>query len=312
MLRNTKVLVKSIIPILLMASVAAGLMFYATANLNALAKQTRQIVDLQAVRLEKILSVRVNVNEAAVQARNMILETREAEMAGYKAGYDAAVKASLDAADTLIALADSPDRKAANQTLKGLLEGFFAAVDASNALGLKSDKQAAARVLLSDGAVARRKVRDFVQGRIDRLTAELRQARDNAEQAAATTMMVLIGAAAAGLLGTVALSALIVVFGITRPLGSLVGVLHRMAQGEIDAEITEATRGDEIGTVGRAVNGIKAMVARKAAEEAEVKRLADAAAAAERKRTMIELADGFERAVGGIVGLVSSSATELQ
>ncbi len=45
---------------------------------------------------------------------------------------------------------------------------------------------------------------------------------------------------------------------------------------------------------------------------AEVKRLADAAAAAERKRTMIELADGFERAVGGIVGLVSSSATELQ
>ena len=93
--------------------------------------------------------------------------------------------------------------------------------------------------------MARRKVRDFVQGRIDRLTAELRQARDNAEQAAATTMMVLIGAAAAALLGTVALSALIVVFGITRPLGSLVGVLHRMAQGEIDAEITEATRGDE-------------------------------------------------------------------
>ncbi|MGU3423212.1 chemotaxis protein, partial [Methylobacterium sp. D54C] len=38
----------------------------------------------------------------------------------------------------------------------------------------------------------------------------------------------------------------------------------------------------------------------------------DAAAAAERKRTMVELDDGFERPVGGIVGLVSSSATELQ
>ena len=61
----------------------------------------------------------------------------------------------------------------------GALQGFFAAVDASNALGLKSDKQAAARVLLSDGAVARRKVRDFVQGRIDRLTADsLRICRD--------------------------------------------------------------------------------------------------------------------------------------
>jgi hypothetical protein len=49
-----------------------------------------------------------------------------------------------------------------------------------------------------------------------------------------------------------------------------------------------------------------------AAEEAEVRRRADEAAAAERKRTMVELADGFEAAVGGIVGMVSASATELQ
>ncbi|SFG79844.1 methyl-accepting chemotaxis protein [Methylobacterium gossipiicola] len=100
--------------------------------------------------------------------------------------------------------------------------------------------------------------------------------------------------------------------GITRPLGNLVGVLQRMARGEIDADIREAARADEIGAVGKAVEGIKAMVARKAAEEAEVRRIADEAAATERKRTMIELADGFERAVGGIVGMVSSSATELQ
>jgi methyl-accepting chemotaxis protein len=107
-------------------------------------------------------------------------------------------------------------------------------------------------------------------------------------------------------------AAFVTIAGVTRPLGRLVGVLQRMAKGEIEAEIEEAARGDEIGAVGRAVEGIKAMVARKAAEEAEVKRRADAAALAERKRTMIELADGFERAVGGIVGMVSSSATQLQ
>ncbi|KAA0121919.1 HAMP domain-containing protein [Methylobacterium sp. P1-11] len=312
MLRSTKVLFKAIAPILLMAAVAAVLIAYATVNLNALATQTREIVDLQAVRLEKILGVRVNVNEAAVQARNVIIETRQDEMARYRERYNAAVKATLDDVNTLIALADSPDRKATNQSLKSLLEDFFAALDKSNALSLSNDNDAAIHVLLTDGGAARGKVRDFVQGRIDRLTAELRQARDNAEQAAATTMLVLIGAAAAGLFGTVALSALIVVFGITRPLGSLVGVLQRMARGEVDAEIGEAARGDEIGAVGKAVEGIKAMVARKAAEEAEVKRRADEAAAAERRRTMVELADGFERAVGGIVGLVSSSATELQ
>ena len=121
------------------------------------------------------------------------------------------------------------------------------------------------------------------------------------------------------LLAALALTALSIAYGVyvivlqvARPLGSLVNVLQRMARGEVNAEIREAARGDEIGAVGKAVEDIKAMVARKAAEEAEVKRRADAAAAAERRRTMIELADGFERAVGGIVGMVSSSATELQ
>ena len=99
---------------------------------------------------------------------------------------------------------------------------------------------------------------------------------------------------------------------LARPLGRLVSVLQRMAKGEIDAQIAEAQRGDEIGAVGKAVEGIKEMVARKALEEAEMKRLADEAALLERKRTMVELADGFEAAVGGIVGMVSSSATELQ
>jgi len=99
---------------------------------------------------------------------------------------------------------------------------------------------------------------------------------------------------------------------IVRPLDKLVAVLQRMAKGEIDAQIAEARRGDEIGAVGKAVEGIKAMVAQKAAEQADLKRIADEAAAKERKRTMVELASGFEAAIGGIVGQVSSSATELQ
>lgn len=110
----------------------------------------------------------------------------------------------------------------------------------------------------------------------------------------------------------VAVALFIVLLGMTRPMGRLVSVLHRMAEGDTDAVIAEAGRGDEIGQIGRAVDGIKAMVARKAADEAERRQIADTAAAGERRRTMIELADGFERAVGGIVGMLGSSATELQ
>ncbi|MGE8131739.1 methyl-accepting chemotaxis protein [Methylobacterium sp. NPDC080182] len=309
---NTRIVIKATMPLLITAAVAATLVFYAFMGLNDLASQCRKIVDQQAVRLERIMSVRANVNEATVYASNMALDTHEKEMTDYKMRHDALVEAALDDVSALIKLADTPERKVTNEKLKSILQEFFAALDRANALDLQNDHKAASKVLLVDASVASTKLREFVEGRVQRLTSELRQARDDADQAVGTAKMVLIGASVAGLVGAVLLSALIVIFGITRPLGSLASVLQRMARGEIDAEIREAARGDEIGAVGKAVEGIKAMVARKAAEEAEVKRRADEAAAAERKRTMIELADGFERAVGGIVGLVSSSATELQ
>jgi hypothetical protein len=45
-------------------------------------------------------------------------------MAAYKARYDATLKATKEATETLISLADTPERKAANQTLKTILEEF--------------------------------------------------------------------------------------------------------------------------------------------------------------------------------------------
>ncbi|SFH14922.1 Methyl-accepting chemotaxis protein [Methylobacterium gossipiicola] len=312
MLRSSKIVVKAFVPLIVMAIMASGLMFYATASLDALAKQTRQVVDVQAVRLEQMLRVESNSTEAATMARNIILETREKEMGAFKDRYDAAVKASLDAIATLHTLSDTPQRKAFNQMLQSTLMEFYATNDKVVALALKNDNQTATTVLFTEGRAARAKLRGLLKERIDLLNLELRQARDDAEQAVVNAERMLIGASVAGLLVVSAIAALIVIFGITRPLGNLVGVLQRMARGEIDADIREAARGDEIGAVGKAVEGIKAMVARKAAEEAEVRRIADAAADSERQRTMIELAAGFERAVGGIVGLVSSSAIELQ
>ncbi|KAB1080995.1 methyl-accepting chemotaxis protein [Methylobacterium soli] len=141
----------------------------------------------------------------------------------------------------------------------------------------------------------------YLQEGADNLSNQTQATRWNLMVSSALGMLVGLGAAIA-----------IVILGITRPVAGLVAVLQRMARGEIDAEIKEAARRDEIGAVGRAVDGIKTMVAQKAAEQAEIKRIADTATAAARRRTMIDLADDFERAVGGIVGQVSSSATELQ
>ena len=79
-------------------------------------------------------------------------------------------------------------------------------------------------------------------------------------------------------------------FGITRPLGSLIDVLQKMAKGE-DLEVVGADRKDEVGDTARAVTAIKAMIAEKAQKEAAEKAdrdLREAAAKAERDRIAAE------------------------
>ncbi len=131
-----------------------------------------------------------------------------------------------------------------------------------------------------------------------------------AERIASATRIGLF-AGAAMLLSLLA-AGVVLMLNIQRPILRLVAVLERMAAGDVDATIAESRRGDEIGALGRAVEDIKAMVARKAAEDAERRQIADAAAAAARQRATLELADTFEAAVGDVVRTVSASATELQ
>ncbi|TNC14846.1 HAMP domain-containing protein [Methylobacterium terricola] len=105
---------------------------------------------------------------------------------------------------------------------------------------------------------------------------------------------------------------LLSVLGITRPLGRLIGAMERMARGEVEARLAETRRGDEIGSVARAVEGIKAMVAHKAAEDLERGQDAAATSARERRRLLLGLADAFEREVGSISGEIASASAGLQ
>ncbi|MBY0254176.1 MAG: methyl-accepting chemotaxis protein [Methylobacterium organophilum] len=312
LLRDPKIITKITVPLVLVAIVSGGLVLHARTTLATLSAQTQSIVDIQAARLENAMTVRLNINEATVQNRNIILETRSSEMDGYKTRFDAAVTKTYEAIDRLSELADSPERRDRNQNLRNIIDNYYSIVARSNAAGLKNEADAAMKIALIEASPVRTKVRDAVQPIMESLKRELGQAKLDAQADAQSATTLLITAAVVGLLSALGLALGIVVFGLTRPLGNLVAVLQRMAHGEIGATIEEAHRGDEIGAVGRAVEGIKEMVTRKAAEEAEIKRRADEAAAIERRRTMIELADGFEAAVGGIVGMVSSSATELQ
>lgn len=138
--------------------------------------------------------------------------------------------------------------------------------------------------------------------------------------------------------GIILLVAFVVIFfvvrSITKPVTVLVASMNRIAKGELDLEVPGNDRRDEIGTIARAVVGIRESAAERAAKEAqkqeetrrvqeeERRKLEEERKAEEeamqqkmeenRKAEMIKLADRFESGVGGVVETVSSAATELR
>jgi len=118
-----------------------------------------------------------------------------------------------------------------------------------------------------------------------------------------------------GLLGVALVLAIagfvIVRWRVVGPIAGMTGVMRRLAGGDLTVQVAGANRRDEVGEMAKAVQVFKDGLIHVAALEEETA-LARVGAEAQRKAAMREMADNFEAAVGGIVGMVTASATELQ
>ncbi|WP_232630745.1 methyl-accepting chemotaxis protein [Methylobacterium sp. Leaf118] len=149
---------------------------------------------------------------------------------------------------------------------------------------------------------------------LDQGTAINLEGGDRARTAAADTydnalrLTVLLGglALAAGLAGLA-----FVVLGLTRPLDRLIARMRALAAGDLQAAVPFTGRANEIGAIANAVKDARDNLVRTRRLEEDTA-LARASAEEQRRAGMRQMADGFERAVGSIVGRVSSSAIQLQ
>ncbi|MDB5503373.1 MAG: putative methyl-accepting chemotaxis protein [Tardiphaga sp.] len=116
--------------------------------------------------------------------------------------------------------------------------------------------------------------------------------------------------------GGVTLVGLLIAFliarGIIVPLSGLTAGMKKLAEGNFDVVLPGLARKDEVGDMARAVETFKVKAEEKARTEAEARVTQDQAAAGQRKREMVKLADDFEQAVGNIVDTVSSASTQLE
>ena len=98
---------------------------------------------------------------------------------------------------------------------------------------------------------------------------------------------------------------------VSRPITQMTDTMRVLAGGDTTSEVPYRGRRDEIGAMAAAVQVFKDNLIRSRQLEEETA-LARLAAEEQRKAGMRQMADSFEQAVGGIIGMVSSSSTELQ
>jgi methyl-accepting chemotaxis protein len=113
-----------------------------------------------------------------------------------------------------------------------------------------------------------------------------------------------VGAAAIGAIWLVAGS-------VARPIVAMTRAMQRLADGDKGVDIPSRDQVDEIGQMAQTVEVFKTNAIRMDELQREQEQAA-AAAAAERRRAMHAMADHFEASVLGVVGEVSTSATEMQ
>ncbi|MCJ2072288.1 methyl-accepting chemotaxis protein [Methylobacterium sp. J-030] len=307
-----KILTKIVIPLLITTLVSAITAYSAIRTLHSVQERSSLIADYFTVRLAGLQNARISLDDAAVMNRNLLIGEPRADLPTYKTRYDAAVEAMLGTLDRLIAASRSEEDRAKVEAIRTIVVPLFDIVARSNAAALAGDREAALRLAFQEAGAGRKAFHAAMQDSLRQVDRQIADRKQETQRDVERATTVLIVTAVAGLLAALSVAGGIAVFGITRPLDRLVAALQRMAGGASDVTLLEAERRDEIGAVGRAVEDIRAMVARKAAEAVERRHADELAAAAERKRSMMDLADTFEQTVAGIVGMVSNAAATLQ
>jgi methyl-accepting chemotaxis protein len=142
--------------------------------------------------------------------------------------------------------------------------------------------------------------------------AVLELAKDTSafDAAAATAQRKLLLGMLAMLVGAVAV-ALFVGRSMSRPVLALTATMNHLSGGDTATVIAGLARKDELGRMAEAVQVFKDNMLETARLRGEQEAM-KARAGEERHNAMLSLAERFEQAIGGIVGTVASSATEMQ
>ncbi|MCJ2131435.1 methyl-accepting chemotaxis protein [Methylobacterium sp. E-045] len=239
-----------------------------------------------------------------------VLNTDEAAMTSIEAEGEKRAKKISEFTKSYEALISSPEERALFDVFKREWQDFTREVQPVLILSRRNENDQA-RSLLDQKATPHQKA---AFNAIEEIIAVNNKGAEAAQRQASDTYSVTrtlsLASVCLGLILSVALTVWII-RGISGGISSVVQPMQALAAGDLTISIPHQGAKTEIGMIADAVQVFKdGLIRMRVLEEETV--LARASAEEQRKKGMRDMADGFERAVSGIVSTVTAAATELQ
>ncbi len=331
---NLGLVFKMFLPQVLVIGVCVFMIVSAQMAIDVLNVSSNHIIESDAKKAIIVTSINDHVNELVVFQKNFLGSGSDKDL--QKRALDSFADAKKYIDDTLTALIPTikcPERKKAALAASDAIHNFIA-LNEKVFEHMQNGREAEA-LALSNGDVRtmRRSVGKQVEAWAKIYTTAMDVDYAAAKKDSEETKVRMVVISVLSLLMAYAVLGWITIVQIARPLNGVTRDLGRVASGDLDFDIAETKRGDEVGKLIHALKTFKDNAIDKlrlekeqrdsalerTRTESEQKAASDAALAAAaakaaeaRRREMNSLAQQFELNVGGVVQMVSAAAVELR
>jgi signal transduction histidine kinase len=284
-LENLRLTTKMVFPIAVMVLVALGIVVFAERSLHTLTAQTHEIIRVTAARQALALGAVASVNGAAANEKNAMLMTDKTGLDAFASGYVTDIDHLKESIAHLKELSTGPAETELLEQMAGAIDAYFATGE--QLYQFMVDKEFDRAHGLSTGAaqIARERLIELIRREVDQTTKKMQGAEGLADALYRRTVGLLIAWSVGGLFCAMLMVIWITRRLILRPLTTITDAMGRLSRGDLEIEIDEVERRDEIGILARALKVFREHSLALRQREIELRTARDAAINADRSKS---------------------------
>jgi methyl-accepting chemotaxis protein len=307
---NLKLLHKLAIPGIFIIIAAVATMVSVKGWLDLFEANVGEIVDQDALRLERVLTMDNNLKDATLVQRDLRAAKTYDDMKKLNDDYQAKLNGVAKELDALMPLmGDAAQRQVIEEGRANFAQFLSVGTTQTTAI-LEAMKNNTPPPAAGQGRVWREKVDDSLAKIVALSRADMEVAKVRSIAAGRSSAVTLVAVSGLAQLLALAMLAWIAVRQVARPLGAITDAMSRVVAGDLDVDVEGGERKDEVGALARALavfrqNAVEAKRFAAAQEE-------DRAAKAGRAQALERLTKDFEARISALAQSLLATADDMQ